>query len=165
MIDKIQKLISKLLGIGFVIFLVATCLFFTQFFVVMGYSEFSAHSLAPPEYPNSKLLDKWKSGGSDSGWDRRTYQTSDSVGEVLSFMEKQMPGFTSIDDPTRGVVYQNYASNTNWLAQRAAKAACTSLYCIEKSALTYPSASVSFYSDPDNPTNTLIEVWISWPTQ
>lgn len=98
-------------------------------------------------------------------WDRRTYRTSDNIDKVFSFMEEQMPGFTEANNSTKGVVYQNYASNTNWLAQRAAEYACTSLYCIEESALTYPSASVTFYTDPDNPSGTLIEVWLSWPAQ
>ena len=165
MLANLQKLVTKLLVIGIISFLIIACLFFAEFLIVMGYSEYSARSLAPPEHPNSELLGKWYSGGSDSMWDRRTYRTTDNINEVFSFMEEQMPGFTEANNSTKGVVYQNYASNTNWLAQRAAEIACTSLYCIEESALTYPSASVTFYTDLDSPSGTLIEVWLSWPAQ
>ncbi len=166
MLVKLKKLVAAFLFIGINGALIIACLFVFQFLIITSYSQFSARSLAPPEYPNGELLGSWQSGGPDMMWDRRTYRTSDSVEEVFSYMEERMPGFTEKEDSTRDVVYSNHATNTNWLAQRAAEYACTSLYCIEKeSALTYPSASITFYSDPENLTDTLIEVWLSWPAQ
>lgn len=162
---KLRNSIIKFIGVSFVAILVIVGLFVAQFLVVNGYARYSAYALAPPEYPNSELIEKWQSGGPDTQWDRRTYQTPDNLDEVFSFMEEQMPGFSLENDSANSVVYQNHAKNTNWLAQLAAKQACTSLHCIEKSALIYPSASVRFYSDPDNSTGTLIEVRINWPSQ
>ena len=159
---KPLNFISKFLGIGLLVALVAVFLFLLKFLVVMYYAQASAYALAPAEYPNSELVEKWQSGGSDLMWDRRTYRTSDNVDQVFLFFEEQMPGFT-VADSEMGSAYGNFAENHNWLARQAAKQACRSLYCIEESAFSYPTASVKFYPDPDNPTGTLIEVWLSWP--
>jgi len=132
---------------------------------IMSLAQSHAHSLAPPEYPNSELIESWQSGGSDSMWDRRTYRTSDSIEQVLVFMEKHMPGFQINDDSKRGNVYQNYAEDKSWLGTKAAKMACTSFYCIEEEAwlYLYPGVSVTIFEEPEHPSNTLIQVWISWP--
>lgn len=161
---NLQKIIGKWLSISLLAAFLIIFLFLMGFIGVMYYAQSSAYALAPSEYPNSELLEKWQSGGSDSMWDRRTYRTSDNVDEVFIFFEEQMPGFerksgTGITTDA----YYNFAQNNNWLARHAAEFACTSLYCIEESAFTYPSASVRFYPDPNNLTGTLIEVWISWP--
>lgn len=155
---------GKWLSIGLLAALLICSLFLMGFIGIVYYAQSSAYALAPSEYPNSELLEKWQSGGPDSMWDRRTYRTSDNVDEVFLFFEEQMPGFERESDSemTTGAYY-NFAQNSNWVARHAAEFACTSLYCIEDSALTYPSASIKFYPAPDDSTGTLIEVWISWP--
>ncbi len=163
MVANLRKRLITSIRIGIITVCVIFCLFVIEFLVVTSYAQSSARSLAPPEYPNSELVATQSHGGTDSIWLRRTYRTSDSVDQVLLFMEAQMPGFTETSDSESGIVYQNDASNTNWLAHYAAEYFCTGLFCVEKSALLYPSAGVTLYSDPDKPTDSLIQVWVTWP--
>ncbi|MBK8903391.1 MAG: hypothetical protein IPM53_19570 [Anaerolineaceae bacterium] len=158
------KFIGKWLTISLLAALIIGFLFLIGFLGIVYYAQSSAYTLAPSEYPHSELLEKWQSGGPDSMWDRRTYRTSDSVDEVFMFFEELMPGFERASNSgTTTETYYNSAHNNNWLAKRAAEFACTGLYCTDESVLIYPSASIRFYPDPDNPTGTLIEVWLSWP--
>jgi len=122
-----------------------------------------AHALAPPEYPGSQFLGTYNRMGTESIGDWRTYRTTDSIDKVLAFMEVHMPGFVMEHNSTRGTVYRNLKEDKSDLAKRAADYACSSLFCTTFNAKTYPSVDVTLYSDPNNPTGTLIDVLIDWP--
>lgn len=163
-LSRHRKPILKFLLFSFTVPIIGACLLLADFLFVVNWAKYRAYSFAPPEYPGSELVGKWQSGGPETMWDRRTYRTSDSVNQVLTFMEEYMPGFVEENEPEMGTVYHNYVQDdSSRLAKRAAEIACQSLFCLEKSAFTYPSTGVSFYSDPGNPTNTIIKVWIDWP--
>ena len=164
-----MKLLIKRLGKLFAIILGLIILFFCGLMADVLLTSYAAsaiaYSLAPPEYPNSELIERWQSGGSDSMWDRSTYRTEDNVDEVITFMEAYLPEFSSEENQEGAIVYRSSVRSTNWIARHAAKIACTTLYCIEKSAYTYPSASVTVFAEPDYPTTTTIWIWLSWPAQ
>lgn len=112
-----------------------------------------ARALAPPEYPNSTLVEDWVSGGIDSMWDRKLYSTPDSPEQVLNFMEKHLGEFGAAEN-----------SETEQESYGWGKCSRNLLLSYMVSALeNRPCTSVHIYVDPEQPEITLIRVWISWP--
>lgn len=134
------------------IFLIPTAFIF-YFLGAVTLSEQMARSLAPPEYPNSILIEDWESGGSVSMWDRKLYSTPDSPEQVLTFMESHVGEFkTSEHSETEQIRFSWGKCSRNVL-----------LSFMVFVAETRPCASVSIFTDPDRPDVTLIRVWIDWP--
>jgi hypothetical protein len=161
--SKPRTIITKILGIGLICLVIFVCLFVVQFPIIMGLAQVRAKSLAPPQYPNSELIESEQGGGTDIMWERQVFQTPDSVEQVLVFMEEYIPGFQNEVESQRGLIYFNNVDDTGWIGKQAAEIACSSLFCIEREAYSYPGVSVTIYSNPDNPAQTLIQVWVSWP--
>lgn len=123
-----------------------------------------AYALAPPEYPESKLIYKYHPVGTESMGDMRTYRTTDNVQTVLSFMEEHMPGFYFQDSSLFGPAFYNSRADKSDHAKRIARFACTSMLCDPgDEAWTYPSVGVIIHTDPENSTGTLIELSFFWP--
>lgn len=136
-----------------ILLLIGSCAFFCAIGFVIP--EQLARLAAPPEYPNSELIGRDYSGGTDSMWDRRIYRTSDDLTTVLAYMEKHMPGFLLAEDPsTSAPSYFNNKCDKSLLAQLAAQ-------LISVNDL-FPCASVWLYEDP-NSAGTRIRMWLSWP--
>lgn len=77
-----------------------------------------AHALEPPVYPNSQMTYSWESGSSDKDWDRRYYHTTDEVGQVIAFYDRELPEFEkSVSEGT--ISYQKCDESA--LAKRLAR--------------------------------------------
>jgi hypothetical protein len=121
--------------------------------IPMIISEPLARSLAPPEYPNSILLEEDVSGGTDSMWDRKLYSTPDMPEQVLTFMESHLGEFEAAENSeTEQERYDWGKCSRNLLLSYM-------VFALENR----PCASVHVYVDPKQPEITLIRVWISWP--
>jgi hypothetical protein len=154
-----ERLPPKRLKVAVLALLVLTCCIPCG---VMAYVQrrSSIVSKAPPPYPDSELISRWESGGPTSVWDRRTYRTDDSVEQVLEFMEQHMPGFSETQFP-EGLGYKNKACDTGWSAYFVAWAVASPVDEIEG---LLPTVSVWFYSDSENPSGTIINIWFVWPS-
>jgi hypothetical protein len=120
-----------------------------------------AYALAPPQYPNSHLVEEKHQPGRQNDSVLRVYETNDSVEEVLAFMEEHMPGFTETKSYwSDGSTYHNEVIDSTveeFLGSPPSKASLDWPYD------TYPHASVRIEPNPDKPTGTIIHVWVGWP--
>jgi hypothetical protein len=151
------------LGLGACVTIGMVALPFADYVVATFSAPQMARTLAPPEYPGSQFLSTYQRTGTESMGDWRTYSTTDSIGNMLAFMEEHMPGFVMEHNSAGGTIYRNYKEDKSDLAKRAADYACSSLFCTTFNTKTYPSVEVTLYSDPNNSTGTLIDVHIDWP--
>jgi hypothetical protein len=108
-----------------------------------------ASSLLPPNYPNSKVIDIKQDWTANAKTETRIYQTADRLQDVLSFMEKHMPGFKQGENGH----YYNHAVSTGLLAQFAASISGTG---------GLPSAGIELY--PSGDTGTTIKVTVTYPS-
>ncbi len=125
-----------------------------------------AYDLAPKQYPNSKLVYQWQSGGPTTSWDRRTYQTSDSLDKALEFMKAQGFEFElSERSDVNGPVYRAYKCNATEAAIEQTRLLVGEHYpwYDKDENLPVPCASVTVYTSNENTGATLIEVWLDWP--
>lgn len=152
-----------LLGFGACIVIGIVAAPLIDFLIVTSSAPQMAYALVPPQYPDSQLVKTYQRIGTESEGDWRTYRTEDGVDKVLSFMEQHMPGFVEEQDPTRGTLYRNHREDKSDRAQRAAKYACSSLFCTTFDAKSYPSVYITLYSDPQDVSTTLIDVQVDWP--
>ncbi len=139
------------LSISLTLIIIMACILLM--IIPMIISEPLARALAPPEYPNSTLVEDWVSGGTDSMWDRKLYSTPDSPEQVLTFMERHLGEFDAAEN-----------SETEQQSYGWGKCSRNLLLSYMVSALeNRPCTSVHIDVDPDQPEITLIRVWISWP--
>ena len=137
--------------------------FFMDFFLVLTWSgQRLAYRLAPPEYPGSRLVGQHVSGGTATMWDRRIYRSFDSYEGVLAYMEQHMPGFAETTLVAGRSAYINHACDDSLLARSAGWLADSGQ---EGDGLTLPRTRVLVYEGPDVPTETIITVWVEWPTR
>ncbi len=119
-----------------------------------------ARSLAPPQYPGSTLLSEFVSGGTTLEWDRKLYSTSDSLDEVLLFMEDKNLAFeledANEDANTRVTKYISNQCSDSWLGKYVAS--------FGNANSSLPCATTWVFNDPDQLGVTFIRVWISWPS-
>jgi hypothetical protein len=136
-----------------ILLLLGLCTFFCALGLVIP--KQLARSAAPPEYPNSELINQSNDGGTDNYQERRLYRTSDDIPTVLAYMEKHMPGFRQLEESNAfGPAYHNSKCNKSWLAKLA------SLLTSANGVL--PCTSVLIFEDPDS-NSTLIRIWVDWP--
>lgn len=111
------------------------------------------YSLFLPHYPDSQLVSREEGGGSHVGWVKTIYRTTDSQDEVLSFMDKQMPGFTlEKEDRRKAPTYSNSICAYEISLGR---------YLYGRG--DYPCVSVSIYPDAEANSGILIEVFEEYP--
>jgi hypothetical protein len=147
--SRIRKIVWLTISVALTIIMACILLMI----IPMIISEPLARALAPPEYPNSILVEDWVSGGTDSMWDRKLYSTPDSPEQVLTFMESHVGEFkTREHSETERIRFSWGKCSRNVLLSFM-------VFVVE----TRPCASVSILTDPDRPDVTLIRVWTGWP--
>ena len=109
-------------------------------------------TISPPHYPASQLEQHKTGGGSGGTWVTYIYHTKDDHHKVLAFMEPRMQGFTTMNDkekePLRNTpIHSNSACTYDTLLGR---------YFYSRGK--YPCISLSIYPDPDEPSETVLEV-------
>ena len=144
-----------LFALGF--FLLTMC----GFLALLSSGELLAQAIAPPEYPDSDLISQWRSGGSTSMWDKRTYHTNDDVDSVLYFYENHMPGFREFLYPEDAeIAYGNRVCNESILANILGS---TSKYEFDDDPFL-PCVSVRLIPDSEErESGTQIKVSFEWP--
>lgn len=123
--------------------------------------ERMAYELAPKEYPGSILVDHWRGGGPRTVWDRRIYQTPDSLENVLEFMYAQQFEFLSWDEET----YRTYKCSRTETSTKLSRLLVGDHYAFGYQIAPVPCASVLIYSGKDIPSATFIEVGMDWPAR
>jgi hypothetical protein len=70
------------------------CLFCGFMYLFFESSRPAAYALMPPLYPGSTLTGQWRSGGTDSEWDRRTYTTTATASSLIEYYRQHFPAAT-----------------------------------------------------------------------
>jgi hypothetical protein len=166
MLQTVSRWITRITTAVVALITLAIVGLLVSFVLIQGASAQMANALRPPEYPESQLITQWQSGGSDTMWDRRTYQTPDSLEEVLEFYEKHIPGFTQAESTTDNPMYVNGKCDESQLARSVARLINEGHYpWYTADNVPLPCMSISTYQASDSQLGTLFEIWVTWPAQ
>jgi hypothetical protein len=125
-------------------------------------SEHAAYALMPPLYPGSTLAGRWRSGGTDSQWDRRTYTTTVTPQMLIDYYRER---FSTATYSTQGSSHSFSICDRSPLARMVARWINEGRYSFY-TANTVPLPCVSVKIDTKNqrPTGTTYSLDIEWPS-
>jgi hypothetical protein len=124
---------------------------------ITGVSSRLAYDLVP-QYPGSELVSSSDSGGGSSiQFKQYIYHTTDELDEVVTYMERHLPGFTKEFSEENGLVYINQVQDTSDLARLSTK------YSTHSEDPVFPTARIWLYEDKHNEV-TVIKVLLEYPT-
>jgi hypothetical protein len=123
---------------------------------ITGITAQLAYDLVP-QYPGSELIySKEGGGGSHIQFSHYIYHTPDSLDEVVTYMEKHLPGFTKEFSEENGLTYTNRVQDTNALARFSIQ------YSTHPEDPVFPTARIWLYED-ENEGVTVIKVLLEYP--
>jgi hypothetical protein len=151
---------------GLIVFLLALlfCLCPGPFCALVG-GQMVAFGVVP-DYPAATLISTDREWQSNTVTEKHIYRTNDSLDTVLIYMEQHLPGFVKVDlSPLTQVapkfMYRN-SLHPSWLTKLAFHYA--ELMHIARYEADLPYMNVLIYSDPSDPSGTIIEVISGWWT-
>lgn len=142
-----SKWVDRLLGILGLI-PVILCITLISLYIIP--QQVILYRLSPSLYPNAELVKMNSGGGSGVTWKEEIYRTTDSIDQVIAFLESDMPGFIKGENFTdSNPVYSGYRCYDGWLL----------IFSVEVYEIC---VGVSVSPDQDNPSVTLINKSTSW---
>jgi hypothetical protein len=123
-------------------------------------AEGMAAKMLPPQYPGSKLVEARQGGGSAAGSYSFLYQTGDNVDQVEAFYERHLPAAGSTYDIAELWHSAHQRCDFSLPAQLISR--------LEQGRFDrnpyLPCVGVDIYPDLANPYQTLIILWMHWPS-
>lgn len=154
------KTFIKILLIGSVVLVCGACSLLGLAMFSPLIAEGMAAKMLPPQYPGSKLVEARRGGGSAMGSYSFLYQTGDNVDQVEAFYERHLPAAGSTYDIAELSRSAHQRCDLSLPAQLISR--------LEQGRFDrspyLPCVGVDIYPDLANPYQTLIILWMHWPS-
>jgi hypothetical protein len=149
----------RVVGALVVIMLLLFCGFV---YLLFESSEPAAYALLPPIHPDSTITGRWRSGGTDSQWDRRTYATSATPHMVIDYYRQH---FDAADYSVRADQHYFSRCDRSAFARMIARWINEGRYPFyTANNVPLPCVSITIDTKKQQPAGTLYSLDIEWPS-